>query len=235
VTPYAAGWFPDPMRRYDYRYFDGSSWTSDVATAGHRYRDPLQLTLATAAPRTFAVASFVIGLVSLVAATLPFISLVAPVSALLGVVFAGVALNRHRRRTGRGKGFALWGLCLSLAAAPASVLGITQTTPAFIRAFNLVVNGEPPTVTIPVCETRNGTPYAEVTVRNIDSTAASYLVTVVFAESLGGTDTTVGQVDIAVNTVAPGASRHYRATAPVQLRHELLCSYRASIDGFSTS
>jgi hypothetical protein len=222
------------MRRFDYRYFDGSTWTADVATGGHRYRDPLQVA-APPVPRTFAVASFVIGLVSLASATLPFISLAVPVSALLGCIFAIVALRRHRRGTGRGKGFAIWGLCISLAAAPTSAIGIATATPAFIRAVRLAVDGEPPSVTIPVCETRNGTPYAEVTVTNIDSSPSSYNVTVVFAESLGGADTTVGKVDISVDTIEPGGARRYRATAPVQLRHELLCSYRASTGAFSTS
>jgi hypothetical protein len=222
------------MRRFDYRYFDGSTWTADVATGGHRYRDPLQ-SATLSASRTFAVASFVIGLVSLVAGTLPFISLAVPVSAVLGCVFAGVALRRHRRGTGRGKGFAVWGLCISLAAAPLSAIGITQSTPAFIKAFRLAVNGQPPSVTIPVCETRNGAPYAEVVVRNLDNTPTSSTVTVVFAESLGGTDTVVGEVHITVDTLEPGTSRRYRATAPVTLRRELLCSFRESIAGFSTS
>ena len=35
------GWFPDPLERYEHRYFNGSSWTSDVSTGGQRSVDPL--------------------------------------------------------------------------------------------------------------------------------------------------------------------------------------------------
>mgnify|MGYP003342251094 CR=1 FL=1 len=178
MTSYPAGWFPDPVGRFDYRYFDGTVWTADVASAGQRYRDPLAGLQASNLPRTFAIAAFVIGLVSLVASTLPIIALVVPVSAVLGCIFAIVALRRHRRGTGRGKGYAIWGLCISLVAAPASIVGITVSTPAFIDAFRLALNPEPPEVTIPVCENRNGSPYAEVVVRNLctDSRAFSVIV-----------------------------------------------------------
>ena len=49
---------------------------------------------------------------------------------------------------------------------------------------------------------------------------------------LGGTDTTVAEVGIDTATVQPGASRRYKATAVVDLRHELLCSYRTAV-GFT--
>lgn len=37
-----AGWFPDPTRRYTYRYWDGRSWTEHVDRNGMRSRDPLE-------------------------------------------------------------------------------------------------------------------------------------------------------------------------------------------------
>lgn len=35
-----AGWFPDPLRRYDHRWFNGTTWTADVSVDGARYVDP---------------------------------------------------------------------------------------------------------------------------------------------------------------------------------------------------
>jgi hypothetical protein len=37
----AAGWYPDPTRRSDQRYWDGNRWTDDVMTGGQRSRSPL--------------------------------------------------------------------------------------------------------------------------------------------------------------------------------------------------
>lgn len=35
-----AGWYPDPFRRFDYRYFDGDTWTDRVSTGGSITADP---------------------------------------------------------------------------------------------------------------------------------------------------------------------------------------------------
>lgn len=37
----APEWYPDPTRRHHYRYWDGSTWTEDVATEGVVSTDPL--------------------------------------------------------------------------------------------------------------------------------------------------------------------------------------------------
>jgi hypothetical protein len=34
VTPDGPGWYPDPARRHDHRYWDGTGWTEHVSTAG---------------------------------------------------------------------------------------------------------------------------------------------------------------------------------------------------------
>lgn len=36
-----AGWHPDPTRRHQHRYFDGSDWTDDVADNGRTGHDPV--------------------------------------------------------------------------------------------------------------------------------------------------------------------------------------------------
>jgi len=36
-----ANWYPDPMGRFELRYWDGSEWTGHVSTAGQQSSDPL--------------------------------------------------------------------------------------------------------------------------------------------------------------------------------------------------
>lgn len=34
-----AGWYGDPFRRYEFRFWDGRRWTEHTATAGQQHRD----------------------------------------------------------------------------------------------------------------------------------------------------------------------------------------------------
>ena len=36
----AAGWYPDPTARHEQRYWDGTTWTDQVTTAGQATTDP---------------------------------------------------------------------------------------------------------------------------------------------------------------------------------------------------
>ncbi len=38
-----AGWLPDPLGRYEYRYWNGTAWTDQVSTRGSHEADPLGL------------------------------------------------------------------------------------------------------------------------------------------------------------------------------------------------
>jgi uncharacterized protein YxjI len=38
---HAANWYPDPMGRHEYRYFDGTNWTEHVTSHGRQPVDPL--------------------------------------------------------------------------------------------------------------------------------------------------------------------------------------------------
>ena len=40
VPSVPADWYPDPARRYEFRYWDGSKWTDNVSRAGVTYKDP---------------------------------------------------------------------------------------------------------------------------------------------------------------------------------------------------
>ncbi|MCX6522076.1 MAG: DUF4190 domain-containing protein [Actinobacteria bacterium] len=38
-----AGWYPDPLGRYDHRWYNGTAWTADVSVDGRRFVDPVPL------------------------------------------------------------------------------------------------------------------------------------------------------------------------------------------------
>jgi hypothetical protein len=48
ATPGQAGWFPDPVGRFDSRYWDGATWTEAVMRAGNVDTDPVAVAPSTA-------------------------------------------------------------------------------------------------------------------------------------------------------------------------------------------
>ncbi len=42
-TSHPPAWLPDPLGRYQFRYWDGAEWTDQVSTNGSHERDPLGL------------------------------------------------------------------------------------------------------------------------------------------------------------------------------------------------
>ncbi len=114
---YAANWYPDPTRRFEYRYHNGQSWTGDVAVGGQRFHDPLPSSSAGPTNAAFglphtqsstnrkAVAAFILAAGSLVVGWVPFIAALAVVGAVLAFIFgiSGVRVaRRNPHLTGRG-------------------------------------------------------------------------------------------------------------------------------------
>ena len=50
-TPTPANWYPDPMGRHEYRWFDGTEWTERVASHGREATDSLDKAPKTVAPQ----------------------------------------------------------------------------------------------------------------------------------------------------------------------------------------
>ena len=118
--PNNPGWFNDPAGRFEYRYHNGAVWTSDVASNGQRYVDPVAPGGGPPIPRSvppdhlgaangstsrngIAVAAMVCGIVSVVLGWIPVLFAVGAVLAVLAIIFGIVGLRRARtsgRRTG---------------------------------------------------------------------------------------------------------------------------------------
>lgn len=139
-----ADWYPDPTGRYEYRYYNGVSWTADVSRDGERTVDPAS-TSTPAPPRPpvtpggplmgsasgaggprsgKATAALVLGIVALGLSWVPFLFVGGAICGVLAVVYGVVA----RRATPRDpRGFAGVGIILGAAALVVCALGVFLT------------------------------------------------------------------------------------------------------------
>ena len=130
------GWYPDPFRRYDLRYHNGSAWTADVSAAGQRRVDPLGTgpTPAGGPPppvsgaqrrNGIGIAAMVLGIIAAATAWLPFLFVGGAICGVLAFIFALVA---RRRRTTHGPSQAgTVGLVLGPVAIVLAVGGFVLT------------------------------------------------------------------------------------------------------------
>jgi hypothetical protein len=175
------GWYPDPSRRFQLRYFNGHQWTGDVAVDGQRHLDPLGLagpaTSTRGQTRAAAVASFVLALGALVTGWVPFIVVFSIVAAVLAVIFGIMGIRAARRQGGYGKGFAVAGLVISAPAAAACVAGVALS----IYVWGAVVDwNEPgPYKVVPSsCAVVSGEATFEGTVANLSDRRRDYNIVV---------------------------------------------------------
>ena len=99
------GFYPDPYGGNGTRFWDGQTWTSQVAPLG-----------ATMPPSNeMGVASLVLGIVAILIGWLPYLFFLGWIPALLAIVFGALALVRVRRRPEAGrKKMAIIGLVLGI-------------------------------------------------------------------------------------------------------------------------
>ena len=133
------GWHRDPMGRFEYRYFNGVQWTSDVAINGQRYVDAPITQFAQQAPtklpsRGMAIASFITGVAAVALGWVPFVFVFAAVAAITAFVFGILGLQNAKANDGRGRGFALTGVVLAPIALVVCVGGFFFTR-AVVREF----------------------------------------------------------------------------------------------------
>ena len=98
------GWHPDPTGRFEFRWFNGTTWTADVSVHGERLVDPATLG---GGPQPDhgrngrAVAALVLGLFGITLACVPVLFVAAGVAAVLGTTFGVLALRHPARQIGR--------------------------------------------------------------------------------------------------------------------------------------
>jgi len=155
--------------------------------------------------RGMAVAAFVVGIVSVALAWVPFVFVLAAVGAVLAFVFGIYGVRSAARQEGHGRGYALWGIALSIVAIALCTVGFLFTR-VVVRQVNEYLSPGPNQVSIERCEMSQETGLLmRATIQNQDVKAHGYEVTVKYRFSDG---TSTSEV-VTVPTVAPGSAADF--------------------------
>ena len=197
-TSTPSGWFPDPLERYDHRYFNGTAWTSDVSTGGQRYVDPLgtgQGRPAGAGRGTngAATAAVVMGSIGVAIAWIPFIVLFGAILAVLALVFGILGLKRSRA-AGVGRGASIAGIVMGGIGIAASVVGVILSIVVLREVIRFVEPGDVATE-VTACSVDGRRADVRGTLTNLDDESREYTL---FVEVGGRSEA------IVVDEVGPG-------------------------------
>ncbi len=222
-----SGWHPDPYGRFEYRYHNGVQWTADVSMAGRRFVDPNGTPGAPAAPGSFpgvvpnvppvaprtramAVASFVVGLVSALLAWVPFVFVAAAVGAVLALVFGIIGARKATAQHGHGRGFAIAGITLSVAAMLLCIVGFVFTR-VVLDEFDQYTNPGPYELGQLDCNHIDSTVTMRGTIRNTGDGAQDYTLEL----SVEADGTEVANEFVVVDGVAPDETVTFESTGLV--------------------
>ena len=194
---YPSGWFPDPLGRYDHRWFNGSTWTSDVSMNGQRFVDPLGTSPGPGGSGPVAgssigdgngisTAALVCGLIAVAIAWIPLVVVVGLVLAVLAIVFGGKGVRRSRE-SGAGRGRAMAGLVAGVVALGLSVVGVVLTVDVFREVIAFVEPG-PRFVDEVTCVTDEREATVTGTLTNLDDRERDYVVFVTVDGSTRSTE-----------------------------------------------
>ena len=218
ATP--AGWYQDPTGRFEYRYFNGVRWMSDVAVNGQRYVDvpmdqiPLDQVVvprASTRHRGMAVTSFITSLAAVALGWVPFVFAIAAGAAITATVFGIIGLRTARSQDGYGRGLAITGLVLSPIALAVCVGGFFFTK-VFLRELNDYVEPGPHQMFIEQpCTVDSGQATARGTIHNLDGESRDYRIVVEFTSPGDGTRSATARVD----GVRPDATAPWSTTTDV--------------------
>jgi Protein of unknown function (DUF2510) len=207
------GWHPDPWHRFEFRYFNGVQWTSDVSLNGQRYVDaPIVPQLSQPRrSRAMAITSFVAGAIGLLLGWVPFVFVLAACAAVAAIVFGVLGLNVARRNDGYGRGFAIAGLVLAPLALGACVVGLTLTR-SVVHEFNKFIDPGPQQLTEDQpCVVNNGRATLRGTIRNLDTRRHDYRLVVEFRDTSPRPITTT----VLVTGVDSGETTQWESSASV--------------------
>lgn len=200
------------MGRFEYRYFNGVQWTSDVATNGQRYFDaPIQhfaqQPQTPRPPRGKAIASFIVAMSAVALGWVPFVFAFAAGAAVVALVLGIIGLRTARRNDGYGRGFAVAGVALAPVALAVCVGGFFFTRAVVHELRDFVEPGPHELVVDQPCELIDGRATAEGTIRNLDDHERDYRIFVDFTGADGSEASTV-----AVRDVGPGDTATWAST-----------------------
>ena len=214
---FRAGWYPDPLDRFDARYHNGEAWTADVSQAGERYLDPLGTEPGkdSGARNGIAVAALVLGIIGVGIGWMPFLVVVGFVAAILAIIFGVIGLRRSRER-GVGRSQAIVGLTTGGCGLAASLLGIVLTV-TVLDLVDAYENPNPNSATIDTCSTNGNVVTASGHITNRGASEADFVIRVDFLRA--GTDNAHRRTNVTVDDVEGGATSSFTVTKVVGLEN----------------
>jgi len=206
------------MRRYDHRYYNGSTWTSDVSSGGQRFVDPLGIEPTPSTPEraghpAIATAAMVLGIVAISLAWVPFVVALGLVAAVLAIVLGTIGLRRARR-TGANRAFAVVGIATGAGALVVAVVGVTLSVLVY-DAYDAYLDPADNETRIVGCTLEGARATLRGELVNLGDETADFSVLVAFVRP--GTDNPERRERVSVDDVAPGATAVFEAQTQVRL------------------
>jgi hypothetical protein len=210
-----AGWYNDPRGRFEYRYFNGMRWTSDVSRDGKRYVDtppeePVRPPDMPRRSRGMAITAFVCGTAGVTLGWIPFVFAFAGCAAIVGIVFGVLGLNASKRQDGHGRGFAVAGLALSPIALAVCVGGFFFTRAVLHELRDFAEPGPHTLFVEQPCTIDGGRATLRGTIRNLDDRDHEYRLFVEFDTPDDSKSSTV-----AVRQVGPGETAPWTSSTDI--------------------
>jgi hypothetical protein len=234
VTP---GWYADPLRRFELRWFNGADWTADVANGENRFVDPqgtavVHPVVDNAADHATsptskgsrkggtdgggnpaANAAMALGIVAVAISWLPFVVVLGFVAALLAIGFGTVGLRRAGP-TGDGRGRAIAGIATGASAVVAATIGVALSI-IVLDAYDDYLEPSPNEVAVNDCTIAGARATAQGTIENLGADDADFSVLVGFVRV--GTDNPHRTARATLDDVAPGELREFEVQRQVDL------------------
>ncbi len=223
------GWYADPLRRFELRWFNGRTWTADVVNDGDRFVDPLGLEPGTqqgsgaaagahrsrgpTASNSAATTAMALGIVAVAISWMPFVVVLGVVAAILAIAFGWAGVRRAGAH-GDGRGRAIIGIATGAGALAAAVIGVALSIIVF-SAFQDYAEPAPHEAIIDDCTLAGSRASTTGTIENLGSDDADFSILIGFVRS--GTDNPDGTVRISLDDVAPGERRTFDAQRQVEL------------------
>ena len=212
------GWYADPFRRFESRYFNGTSWTADVANGEIRFVDPLgtqpsPTARSSSATNSAATAAMVLGIVAVTLAWMPFVVVIGALAAVAALAF-GVVGMRRAGSADVGRGRAVVGVATGTAGLLAAIVGVMLTL-VVIDVYEAYVDPAAHVVTVTDCEVDGSRATVAGLLENRSSESADFSVLIGFARA--GTDNVRHTRRAVLNNVAPGEQAAFELQQQVDL------------------
>lgn len=221
-TGAAAGWYADPTRRYEHRYYNGQTWTADVSSGGQRFVDPLATTTPAdtgsddpnnTSNNGLGTAAMVLGIVAISISWMPFVVVLGVIAAVLALVFGWVGLRRAKA-SGANRSFAIVGLATGASALVAAIVGLLLTM-VVLDVYDDYLNPQPNKIAVTECELQGSRATMAGVLTNTGDRTADYSVLIGFVRP--GTDNAHRSERVSIDNVEPGADAAFTAQSQVDL------------------